>query len=337
MALYNIAERLSTAKELISRGDDASLIYAALELRFCLESVAYQNLAAYGEDVSTELAREWRPDQIIKMLAAFDPNSDQTASFSISVTPPPKDLDFASSDLKAAFKDKDFLPIGEAKRIPWGKFRSYYNSLGSFLHLRKDLTNARPKIERLRVLIAELEEVASSTLIAASKDLATGKCVDCGHVLILGPAEQAGDKPVFCPNTKCNSSYLAIKGDPERRVQKVEALGLRCECEAIVPILPERLLKPAVCPACGSTVCAVIAAKARVLGVAGGHLKIVALEVSEHVGGHLACSAQVRAHAQGSEGQAGAPRVDGTVDATHSEAAIRAVEHGGLRPSSSRT
>ncbi|MDG9765050.1 MULTISPECIES: hypothetical protein [unclassified Stenotrophomonas] len=69
MALYNIAERLSTAKELISRGDDASLIYAALELRFCLESVAYQNLAAYGEDVSTELAREWRPDQIIKMLA----------------------------------------------------------------------------------------------------------------------------------------------------------------------------------------------------------------------------------------------------------------------------
>ncbi len=62
----------------------------------------------------------------------LDPNSDQTASFSISVTPPPKDLDFASSDLKAAFKDKDFLPIGEAKRIPWGKFRSYYNSLGAF-------------------------------------------------------------------------------------------------------------------------------------------------------------------------------------------------------------
>ena len=267
MALYNIAERLSTAKELISRGDDASFIYAALELRFCLESVAYQNLAAYGEDVSTELAREWRPDQIIKMLATFDPNSDQTASFCISVTPLPEDLDFASTDLKAAFKDKDFLPIGEAKRIPWGKFRSYYNSLGSFLHLRKDLTNARPKIERLRVLIGELEEVASSTLIAAGKDLATGKCVDCGHVLILGPAEQAGDKPVFCPNTKCNSSYLAIKGDPERRVQKVEALGLRCECGAIVPILPERLLKPAVCPECGLTVCAVIAAKARVLGV----------------------------------------------------------------------
>lgn len=188
MALYNIAERLSTAKELISRGDDASFIYAALELRFCLESVAYQNLAAYGEDVSTELAREWRPDQIIKMLATFDPNSDQTASFSISVTPLPEDLDFASTDLKAAFKDKDFLPIGEAKRIPWGKFRSYYNSLGSFLHLRKDLTNARPKIERLRVLIGELEEVASSTLIAAGKDLATGKCIDCGHVLILGPA-----------------------------------------------------------------------------------------------------------------------------------------------------
>ncbi|MGY0529240.1 hypothetical protein [Stenotrophomonas sp. C-A] len=130
--------------------------------------------------------------------------------------------------------------------------------------MRKDLTNARPKIERLRVLIGELEEVASSTLIAAGKDLATGKCVDCGHVLILGPAEQAGDKPVFCPNTKCNSSYLAIKGDPERRVQKVEALGLRCECGAIVPILPERLLKPAVCPECGLTVCAVIAAKARV-------------------------------------------------------------------------
>lgn len=266
MALYKIADHLEKAKAFLTQGEESSLIYAALELRFCLESVAYQNLAAYGDDISAELAREWRPDQIIKMLAAFDPNSDQTASFSISVTPLPEDLDFASSDVRAAFNDSDFLPIGEAKRIPWSKFRSYYNSLGSFLHLRKDLTNARPKIEKLRALIAELEEVASSTLIAAGKDLATGKCIDCGHVLILGPAEQAGDKPVFCPNTKCNSSYLAIKGDPERRVQKVEALGLRCECEAIVPILPERLLKPAVCLACGSTVCAVIAAKARVLG-----------------------------------------------------------------------
>jgi len=264
MALYQIADHLEKAKTFLAQSDESSLLYAALELRFCLESVAYQNLAAYGEDVSAELAREWRPDQIIKMLATFDPNSDQTASFSISVTPLPEDLDFASSGLRGAFNDRNFLPIGEAKRIPWGKFRSYYNSLGSFLHLRKDLTNAKPKIEKLRGLIAELEEVASSTLIAAGKDLATGKC-DCGQVLILGPAEQAGDKPVFCPNTKCNSSYLAIKGDAERRVQKIQALGLRCECDAVIPFSAEKLLKPAVCPACGSTVCAVIAAKARVI------------------------------------------------------------------------
>ncbi|WP_425479888.1 hypothetical protein [Pseudoxanthomonas winnipegensis] len=41
---------------------------------------------------------------------------------------------------------------------------------------------------------------------------------------------------------------------------------------------------------------------AEAVGVAGGHLKIVALKVSEHVGGHLARGAQVRAHAQGGEG-----------------------------------
>ncbi len=264
MAIYNIADRLSNAKELVAKGDERSLLYASLELRFCFESVAYQNLSAYGEDVSTELAREWRPDQIIKMLASFDPDSDQSASFSISITPLPSDFDLKAKDLRDLLGDRDFLPIGEAKRIPWGKFRSYYNALGSFLHLRKDQTTARPTAEKLQRFIEELEDVGTSTLIAAARDIATGNC-DCGQVLILGPAEQAGEKVIFCANTKCNSSYRAIRGDPERRVQKIQVVGLRCECDAVVPFAPDKLLRPTVCPNCRSTVCAAIVAKVKVL------------------------------------------------------------------------
>lgn len=264
MALYDIAGRLDRASTLIAKGDESSLLYAALELRFCFESVAYQHLAAYGEDVSTEIAREWRPDQIIKMLAEFDPHSDQTASFSISITPLPSDFNFESSDLRRTFGDNDFLPIGEAKRIPWGKFRTYYNSLGSFLHLRKDQTTAKPKVEKLQLFIAELEEVASSTIIAAAKSIATGKC-DCGKLLILGPAEQAGEKLVFCANTKCNSSFIAVKGDPEQRVQKIQSVGLHCQCEAVVPFAPDKLLRPTVCPNCRSSVRASIGANVMVL------------------------------------------------------------------------
>lgn len=264
MALYDIAGRLGKARALISRGDDCSLLYAALELRFCFESVAYQQLAAYGEDVSTELAREWRPDHIIKMLASFDPNSDQTASFAISTTALPNGFDLNSGDISQAFGDEGFMPIGEARRIPWGKFRTYYNSLGSFLHLRKNQSTAQPKIEKLNLFIAELEEVASSTIIAAAKNIATRNC-DCGKLLILGPAEQAGDKPVFCSDTKCNASYLAIKGDPGHKVKKIVAIGLRCHCEAVVPFAPDRLLRPMICPNCRSSVCAFIGSQVVVL------------------------------------------------------------------------
>lgn len=264
MALYKIGDHLLNAKELIAKGDETSLLYATLELRFCFESVAYRNLDAYGEDVSAELTREWRPDQIIKMLAAFDPNSDQTASFSISIRPLPGDFDLKSGDLRELLCDKDFLTIGDAKRIPWKKFRSYYNALGSFLHLRKDQTTATPTVEKLQLLIDELEAVASSTLIAAAKDIATGRC-ECGQILILGPAEQAGDKAIVCSNTKCNASYRAYKGDPERRVEKIQTIDLRCECDAVVPFSPEKLLKPTICPNCRSSVCAAIGAKVRVL------------------------------------------------------------------------
>lgn len=264
MALYNIDDRLARAKELIANGDEHALLYAALELRFCFESVAYQNLAAYGGDVSAELTREWRPDQIIRMLASLDPHSDQTASFSISVSPLPDDLNFETSDLKELFGDQEFLPIGEAKRIPWSKFRTYYNALGSYLHLQKDQSTKPPRVDKLQRWIAELEEVASSTLIAAARNIATGKC-SCGQVLILGPAEQAGDKAIFCPNSKCNISYIAIKDDPEHRIEKIHAVGLRCKCTAMVPFAPDMLLKPTVCPHCKASVRAFIGANVMML------------------------------------------------------------------------
>ncbi|KHL54561.1 hypothetical protein [Xanthomonas cannabis] len=264
MALYNITDPLARARELIATGNEHSLLYAALELRFCFESVAYQNLAAYGEEVSAELTREWRPDQIIRMLAQFDPHSDQTASFSISVSPLPDDLNFETSDLKKLFGDQEFLPIGEAKRIPWSKFRTYYNTLGSYLHLQKDRRTKPPRVEKLQLWISELEDVANSTLIAAAKDIATSKC-SCGQVLILGPAEQAGDKAIFCPSTKCNASYIAIKNDPEHRIEKILAVGLLCKCTAMVPFAPDKLLKPTVCPNCKAYVRAHIGADVMML------------------------------------------------------------------------
>lgn len=265
MALYDIADRIARAKGMVEEGEYYSFLYAVLELRFCFEFIAYKNLAAYGEFVSLEIAKEWRPDKVIQLLAEFDPWSSDTAEFAISKTMSDVERVASTEGSCEGVEGEGFIPVGVARRIPWRKFRRHYNALGSFLHLGKDLDNVLPTRQKLNELIASLEDVASSSIIAAVTDVATAQC-DCGEVLVLGPAQRSGGKAIFCPSVRCNRTYVVIKDDPENRIALVQDVGFPCaQCEAIVRFTPERLLKPATCPSCKAVVRVLFSNKAMVL------------------------------------------------------------------------
>jgi len=59
--------------------------YACLELRQCLESLAYKKLKAYRLRVPQSLISKWQPVQIISTITELQPNSQydsETAFFS---------------------------------------------------------------------------------------------------------------------------------------------------------------------------------------------------------------------------------------------------------------
>lgn len=253
MGILEIEPYLDRSKKLIAKNDAHSLFYACLEMRYCFEIIAYKQLELYGDKIPGLLKIKWKPDQIIKALASFDQDSDQTAELSISITRigDASALVPASPEARIAFESIDYLPLGETKRFQWREFRKIYNRLGSHLHFGKDLRHNTPSQSSLEEIVLKLEEVASSDLMFAKHDIATAECI-CGEILVLGPMERCGEAPIACPNTKCNRLWSA-DGRPNS-ITVVGQVLLACSCGAMVPFSPECIFRPVDCPNCKEVV-----------------------------------------------------------------------------------
>jgi hypothetical protein len=68
---------LSRAKALMASGDAASLRYACLELRFCMEAVTYEKLRAYAPRLPPNVLSIWQPPQAVKALLELEGEADQ--------------------------------------------------------------------------------------------------------------------------------------------------------------------------------------------------------------------------------------------------------------------
>ncbi|UMZ10627.1 hypothetical protein I9018_24530 [Pseudomonas sp. MPFS] len=239
MDLFNISNQLDRAKRLSSSNDEADFKYACLELRFCLEIVAYRQLEQYDDVIPGVLANEWRADKIIKTLASFDPTSDQSGDISIGEG-----------------TDPDVLPeiwhsIGTVQSIKWKKFQKYYNKLGSFLHAPKDPAASPPNNSSLDEIIRELERVTASTAIVAFKNVRHADCPKCGNKVYAGDGEFEGNEIVVCGNNKCGQLFQKMIDEQGNKVLTiVDTIFFKCACDARIPVRLDTIWKPFNCGAC---------------------------------------------------------------------------------------
>jgi hypothetical protein len=56
---------LDAAHRLPESGDSASLRYACLELRMCIEALAYDRLQAYLPEVPNSVMKKWTPRHVL--------------------------------------------------------------------------------------------------------------------------------------------------------------------------------------------------------------------------------------------------------------------------------
>jgi len=251
---------------LISGDDDNQLAYAALEIRFCMEAIAYRQLDSYGPEIKSRLMKEWSPSRIVRMLTLFDEHSDQSAQFSIAVNLPDGielPTDGTDQEWEQKAKELEFMPVGNANRIPWKKFSQAYGTVGSFVHLGRNGARPVPTREKLSNVLKMLDEVADSTVIAAMNNYGTATC-SCGTLLVLGPKHQIGSELIYCTNDKCKEVFRA---DPEKpgTMNRMGVLLLTCPCGAKVAFKSDSMLAMERCESCNSSVRALVLSKLSVV------------------------------------------------------------------------
>lgn len=248
MDFYGITASLDRAKALMASGEDHSLRYACLELRFCLETIAFRQLQQYGDTLPGDVIGKWQADQVIRRLASFDPQSDVEATLAFGV---PKE-DGSRPD--------EWIEFGKTKPISWKKFRKFHNKLGSFLHIPIPPKNTSGQVEKkvltadsLNEIVSSIEAVANSTAVLAVKRVIQSKC-HCGNILFIGESEFDDDGLVVCSNTMCNSLFLKVTTEASEQVLfPVKSLAFTCDCGAKVPVQREKIWSPIRCPNCSIT------------------------------------------------------------------------------------
>lgn len=152
---YLAKQRLVKAKDLLAAGDDDSLIYACLELRKCVEALAYDLLSAYLHEVPLSAFETWQPDKVMKELLQVDPRADRSATISMQ-------KEAADTEPVGPWTE-----LGEDRRITSSRLAKMFHQLGNTLHA--------PTIRQM-----QKADVQDKALI---RKRAEQICDELGHVL----------------------------------------------------------------------------------------------------------------------------------------------------------
>lgn len=238
--------RLERVRELLSSGDDAALVCAALELRQLIEVLTYRKLAVYSKYIPDSVMSTWQPPQALKALLQFEPDADQ--DFSISIAPE------GSRDEA----DRAWIGLGHHKALKAKWLTKNYNKLGSYLHaphgdqVAPDPTKMR---ESLEAIALELETVVDASITGASlAGRVSLDCMECGQPMQATVEYLEENHHMICFNSDCGVVHTAELVDGEwmfsPQVQDAECASCGCEFHFMT-----KYLKPGAviaCPECGA-------------------------------------------------------------------------------------
>lgn len=201
-------EHLSKAEKLLATRGDDELIYACLELRKCVEAIAFETFTSYLEEVPLRAFEVWQPDKVIKELIRIDPEAGTTRTLS---------MQRSASDTEPA---GDWKEIGEDRRLKANRASKIFNSLGFHLHVpmikqirqgRKDLSGLRASAEKY---CAELKHVLSATIWNANfGTTVTVSCTECETPIKRKVEVLREERQIECGN--CGQHFNVSKTNDE--------------------------------------------------------------------------------------------------------------------------
>lgn len=239
---------LTRAERLLEKNDDDLLRYVCLELRFCLEAIAYDKLRTYAKRLPDAVLNTWQPPQAIRALLEFEPLADQ--DFVLRFSP--------ESELGVPTGEWVTLGTHRTLRLSW--LRKSYNKLGHYLHVPMPGAEGRtrsigPSRSELEGIVAELKPAIESAVDSSLAAVLDFECSVC-HLAFFANIEAAKKRQkVMCLNPNCQAEFFPEFGDTGD--VKLHLMSSAFDCLSCgKPIHVEnRKLEVGLeflCPACGS-------------------------------------------------------------------------------------
>lgn len=219
--------------------------YACLELRQCIEAIAYKKLKAYEKRVPDLLFSKWQPAQVMAVLTELEPDSDLDSKISIY------------QENTAGEAEKHILTF-EQKEISVKFINKRYHKLGSYLHVptisdQSKETNANRFHDYLLKLSSELEKYAKAIMYSTIATTTSLDCNECHQKIIRNTKSLHKGSIIKCFNPQCQAQYVLENISDNTYSFKLNQAEVSCECGEVIYIHAHRIKENShvVCGKCG--------------------------------------------------------------------------------------
>jgi hypothetical protein len=212
---------LARASALVRDGSGSSLRYASLELRFCLELIAYEKVRIFAPRLPPSLYKRWQPPQLFRALEQLEPGSahDRVVRFSRKAV--------------EANTPVEWHTLGVHKTIRVTQMTKLYNTLGSYLHAPMPRPDGRiedrsPAAADLNAVIEILKPVVESKFDGMMAEVFSFPCDICGIEVVGNSAGAAVRGSMECLNPQCGAAYHIYAVDGHAETYELDATEFEC-------------------------------------------------------------------------------------------------------------
>lgn len=212
-------ESVTRARAEFNSGESHRLRYAALELRFAIETLVYDRAHSYGDDFPEAERLAWQPQQVLRALVLLDPMTSEDFSMCIEHESLPE----------------GGINLGKAKSLTMRHLNTHYHRLGNFLHsetLKQRTQDSEERSAQVRSRIEGTLEFLEERLDAQIINMVAGSAVDfpcertgCGNTVRRFVPESAEEVRAEC--VVCNARYRILLREREFEVRRE---GVRIDC-----------------------------------------------------------------------------------------------------------
>ena len=241
-------EHFRLAQEHLGSGEDSRLIYAALELRLCIEEIVYAKLKTYAKRLPESIMRRWQPPQALKALLDIEPGADQNFTLRIA------------REVEPGVPGTDWQHMGDHRTVSLEWLKKNYNKLGSYLHATMPFVPPKypyqVELERRReslMSIAEdLKPAVASSMDAALAMVVTFDCGACECTVACNEEGVEKTRKAVCLNPDCGVEHQVLRDDDGEWLFRVPTVQVKCHLCSTYFWVQEHRLKLGVQVSCSN-------------------------------------------------------------------------------------